>query len=323
MTLLDRELSPSRVKRATLIVAVLVCAHAAASPATVASVSECSWPGPSPEWVLAMNLTVEEMSGTLGKDIIALFHRQGIPVSFFSRPDGDPPISLVVIKGMTVQEALEEIVRQAPGYRYGVVDGKVVIFPVGDEYDVPISVTRTGTVTRAAAYIHLLRQLKTGSEALQDMAAPVLRGPNLLHRDLVEIGGAHSVVEHMTSLVRERGSAAFLVWCGEDRRLGGILHVALAWIPLVERIDVAVPAVVEPGAAFVVAVTATLVDGSVVRLAGPGCGVEYSPSKDGIVEIDEAGQGVARAEGTVNITIRYEDKIESRDIRVESSDEGS
>jgi hypothetical protein len=303
-----------RAKGVMLLLAVglVAAAHARAG----GDAGACAWTGPSPEWVLAQHLPVGEVSGLLGADIIPYFHEHGIPVSFVSRADGDSPIRLAIRGTSTARGLFGQVLRQAPGYRYRAIEGRVVIYPDSEDYDTPVEVASPVPATRVAGLFSVLQGLKAQVKPLQGLAMPTLRGPAeyIGYGEQVEVGGWRSPIEHMLSLVEDRPTLSFRVVAGETGRL----DFGLDWVRLVEEVSVQVPRMVQVGAAIEAAVTARLVDGSWVRLAGPACRVEYSVTREDVLTTDQAGRVAAKGEGSASILVRYEGKSALVDVEVQS-----
>jgi hypothetical protein len=300
-----------QVYRILLItLAIQLSAVTGAEGATLST--DCRWNESSVEWILARTLPEVNVAGSLGSVLLPFLHRQGIPISFISRPSEDVDIQLDMDAATTVQKVLDEVVRQQAGYRYGVIMGRVVIYPTGEEFDRPLEINRLGG-TRAQVMYSLLKDLKKKYGSFKDLELPALRGGGgkNLYGDRVEIGGAHSIVEHLASLTGERPAVAFRVLAREGR-----LSFALDWVPLVKKVEVHVPPSVKVGSMFVAKVTGTLVDGSVMSLGGPECGVEYEVLTSDVLEMNEPGQILARRAGVGTLSVQYEGHFAQANIRV-------
>lgn len=265
-----------RILLITLAIQLSAVLGAGSAPST-----GCRWNDSSVEWILARPLPEGNVAGSLGSVLVPFLHRQGVPISFVSRPLEDVDVRLDIDTVTTVQKVLDEVVRQQAGYRYGVIMGRVVIYPTGDEFDRAIEVNRLSG-TRAQAMYSLLRDLKKKHRDFKDLELPALRGGGgkNLHGDRVEIGGARSVVEHLASLTGERPAVAFRVLAAREGRLSFMLD----WVPVVKKVEVHVPTSVEVGSTFEAKVTGTLIDGTVVSLGGPECGVEYEVTSTEVLE---------------------------------------
>lgn len=301
-----------------LLITLAIQLFAVAGAGSTTLSSGCRWNESSVEWILARHLTEGNVAGSLGSVLLPFLHRQGIPVSFISRPSEDVEVRLDIDAATTVQKVLDEVVRQQAGYRYGVIMGRVVIYPTGEEFDRPLEINRLSG-TRAQAMYSLLKDLKKKYADFKALELPALRGGGgkNLYGDRVEIGGARSIVEHLASLTGERPAVAFRVLAREGRP-----SFTLDWVPLVKKVEVHVPSSVEVGSTFEAKVTGTLVDGTVMSLGGPECGVEYEALTGDVLEMDEPGRILARRAGVGTLLVQYEGHFAQASIRVLQPHEG-
>lgn len=279
--------------------------------------SGCTWSGPSAEWVLSRRLPFGEMSGSLEADVIPYMHRNGIPISFVSSLDGDSSIRLAVSSSTTVREVLDGIVRQAPAYRYDMVEGRIVVYPKGEGYETVVEFSPKTDATRAQALVAVHRALKGRTEALQSLSMPVLRGfgGESIYGDTVDYGGTRTVIAHFTSLIQRRPSAAFQMLLTKEGRL----YFDFVRVPLLQKIELVAPPVVEVGATFRAIVRGTLSDGSAILLEGPECHVDYGVTGEGVLTIDGLGLATALKKGTATIWVQHEGKRAHANIRVRES----
>lgn len=275
----------------------------------------CQWTGPPSEWVLARHPPAGEIAGSLGLEIIPLLQHGGIPVSFVSSPDGNEHVRLDINPATTMKEVLEEILRQAPAYRYGSVNDRLVIYPRDAAYDAPVHLSPPQRMTRAAAYFFVLRGLRAKVKVLQNLD-PILRsggahwGKTSLE-DEVETGGTQSVIETLVSLVQKRPSQAFRV-----APHGGRLGFEFVQISLVTELHLHIPSTVKVGETFAAEVSATLSDGTLVSLVGPECEVSFAASNPEIVRIDDEGRATAVRKGTGAVVVAYELKSAKAEVHV-------
>jgi hypothetical protein len=278
---------------------------------------DCRWIGPSPEKLMAMHLSSGQISGALGSEVIPFLQRNGIPVSFVSGLGGDPKVTLEISASTMLREVLDEVVHQAPDYRYAVVESRLLVYPRSAVYDAPVDVTPLEGALRASAVYAVLRELRAKSTPFQKLEIPMLPGAGMgwgknLYSDVLDVGGARSAVEHLASLLGKRPSLTFRVLAEKD----GSLSFSFNRVPLVRKLAVHAPATVGVGSTFNVVVTGTLSDGTEVSLDGPGCLVNYGASGGGILEIDEEGRVVARKKGIGSIAVQYEDQSANAQVTV-------
>src|SRR5580692_9920222 len=91
--------------------------------------SGCAWKGPPVEWIMSRAMPESEIAGLLGARIVPYLQSQNIPISFVSAGTPDPPIRLLLGQSATVRDALAQIGSQAPGFRYGTISERLVIYP--------------------------------------------------------------------------------------------------------------------------------------------------------------------------------------------------
>lgn len=303
-----------------MLLSVLDVAGAQPSPG-------CRWNGPPAEWVLARHPPTGAVSGTLAAQIVPFLQRNGIPVCFVSTSAGDERVQLEVGPATTLQDVLEEIVRQAPGYKHAAVNGRVVLYPKGEMYDAPVDLGQMRSMTRAAAYFFVLGELRSKTKALQNVF-PSLRsegarsepdrgegagGDKMPYGDTIEVGGSRSIVEHLVSLVQKRPQKAFRV----DPAERGKVYFEFVAVDLIAALDLHLPRSVTVGESFEVGVSGTLQDGTAVSLVGPDCEVSYGTHDPQVVEIDNLGRAIARKKGVGTVIAKYESKSATAQVKVQ------
>jgi hypothetical protein len=279
------------------------------------SAQGCRWSGPTADWVLSRRLPATEISGLVGSVVVLSFvQSHGLPVSFISRATGDTSVRLKISSGTTLRELLEETIQQAPGYRYGIFNDKIVVYPAGEAYDTPVSVATQLGVRRGMAIHDLLHALKGQTAALQNLDMHIMRGMGkaTIYGDVVDIGGTHSIVEHLVSLIQKRPSATFQMILTPKRHL----YYDFYRVPLVENLAVVAPSRVQVGETFASISKGTLSDGTAVLLEGPECYVKYVVTGDGVLTIDDLGRVVAQKKGSATIVAEYEDKFAQANVQV-------
>src|SRR5947209_7084929 len=100
----------------------------------------CAWNGPPISQVLSRHLGSREISGPLGATVIPFLQAKGLTISFISQGIGDSTVQLKINATATVRDVLDEITRQAPAYRYGTFDNKVIIYPEREGYDTLVEI---------------------------------------------------------------------------------------------------------------------------------------------------------------------------------------
>jgi hypothetical protein len=255
--------------------------------------------------LLALHPPTGQVAGTLAATIVPFLQRGGIPVCLVSaRGDGEQ-VRLALGPGATMQEVHREIVRQAPRYQFRSMDGKLVIYPRGEIYDMPVDLGPRQSMTRAAAFFTVLGGLRHKIKDLEGLSAALRNegagsGKRSL-ADTIEVGGSRTVIEHLVSLVQKRPSKAFNLIVEAPW-----LYYGFVDLELLTTLDLHVPPTVKVGETFQVEVTGKLVDGTVVSLAGPECWVGYATSDPDALEIDDSGRALARKKGVWMVYANYQ-----------------
>lgn len=122
---------------------------------------------------------------------------------------------------------------------------RVVVYPASEGYDMIVEVRSEAGIKRAKAFQDVIRVLKVKAPVLHNLRTVFLGGGfgGTIYGDIVEIGGARSVIEHLVSLVHSRPSATFQIIAGK-----GYLNFDYDRVPLFKKIDVLVPPFVAVGA---------------------------------------------------------------------------
>ena len=265
----------------------------------------CSWSDPSVESLLARHPPSGEVAGTLAAAVVPFLQRGGIPVCFVSARSGDEHLRLVLGTDDTMQAVLREIVRQAPHYQFRGIDGRLVIYPQGESYDMPVDLGPRQSMTRAAGYFTVLGGLRHKIKELEGLRTGLRNeGATSAKRsfsDTIEVGGSRSVIEHLVSIVQKRPSKAFNLIID-----GPWLYYEFVDLNLLTTLELRVPSAVRVGETFQAEVTGKLADGTVVSLAGPECWVTYTTSDPAALEIDDSGRVVARKKGVWTIYAVYQ-----------------
>jgi hypothetical protein len=258
------------------------------------------------------------VSGALSAAVVPYLRRSGIPVSLVAATVGGERIQFDLGSGATMRDALQEIERKLPEYRYGTIDGRIVIYPRGEVYDSPIDLGQPKSMTRAAAYFYVLRALREKTKAFQKINVGLSGGGAGWGKrplaDMIEVGGSRSLIGHLVSLVQKRPAESFDVAAAADGRL----NFSFVRVSLVTGLELHMPAKIRAGEAFEAEVTGKLADGTVVSLLGPECGVAYASNDPQALEIDDSGHAVAHKKGKWRVVANYEDLPDVRaEVEVE------
>ena len=306
----------ARVLRQGCAISSLALVLGALHAAQAAPSAGCAWNGPSIEWIMKREIPAVQVSGSLGAAIVPFLQRHNVPISFVSAAMEDPQIRLALSPSATVRDTVAEIIRQAPGFRYGVVDERLVIYPKGNEYDRVLNLGETKTVSRAKAYFTVLQALREKCQELRGLeigfSGEWLGSGKMPFADQIEVGGSRSVVEHLVSLLEKRPSATFLLTPSR-----GKLVFTYHWVDLVETIELHVPSSAKVGETITAVVSGVLSDGRTVSLMGPDCEVGYGVSNPEVLEIAGIGQVVARRRGSAELSVEYEHRTATARVQVD------
>jgi hypothetical protein len=277
----------------------------------------CPWSDPPVETLLVRHPPPGEIAGTLAAAIVPFLQRGGVPVCFVSIRGRDEQVRLVLRPAATMQEVLREIVRKAPRYQFRGIEGRLVLYPQGESYDMTVDLGPRQTMTRAAAYFYVLGSLRRKINELEGLRTGIRNEGagwgKQSFGDAIEVGGSRSVIEHLVSLVQKRPSKAFnLVTDGPS------LYYQFVELHLLTALELHVPSTVKVGETFQVEVAGKLVDGTVVSLVGPECWVAYGTSDRDALEIDDSGRTMARKRGIWTVYANYQHVLDVHaDVRVE------
>jgi hypothetical protein len=242
----------------------------AAIPLLAETAEGCSWTGPDLDSVLDTTLPRVDLEGSLGSEVIEFLHEAGAPISFISGTAEDPEVRFRHPAGATIRDLLEDVMAQAPGYRLGVVDGKLVIYPFGEGYDELVDLGDPYKAKRASALVSVLRELRSKSPPIIGLRLPTFKSLAGAYGDLISVGGVRSVVEHLVSLAAGRPYLTFLI----VRRTDGSMDSSLGWAEMIKELLIEAPDKVAIGTEFQVVPRVILADGTAVTLIGTACGVE-------------------------------------------------
>ena len=299
--------------RVKVALGILLCGLAAL-PLGAETFEGCSWAGPDLEWALDRILLPVDLVGSFGsREVIDLLHDSGAPISFISRVAKDPEVRFQRSEATTVRELLEEVMAKTPGYRFDVISGKLVIYPSDDGYDTLVEIGDPREAKRASALFSVLRELRSKNSVLRSLRLPGLTGPfGGIYSDMISVGGARTVIEHLVSLVAGSPSTAFWI----HNRADGSMEFGLLWADVIEDLLLEAPKKVEVGKEFQVVPRVILVDGTPVTLIGPGCGVDYQSTDESILTIDSGGHALAIGKGRVGIVGKYDGKAAYVEVEV-------
>jgi hypothetical protein len=276
----------------------------------------CSWTGPEPDWTLDRTIQGLDSAGSLNHtEIIRLFHDSGVSISLISEADASTDVGFQSSEPVTARELIDEILTQNPDYRLGLVSGRLLIYPSKPDYDALIEIGDTREVKRVVGLSEVLRELRAKSPVLSRLRLPTLRPFGTFYRDLISVGGARTVVEHLVSLVAGGPSANFVILPGAD----GSMQFSLLKAHIVEEFFLEMPEKVKIGAEFRVVPRVNLVDGMSVTLIGSGCGVYFESNDDSILTIDQGGRATAVGQGTVWLQAKYEGSTRNVEIQVDDN----
>ena len=102
-----------------------------------------------------------------------------IPISFIQSEEstGDSSKRLnVKVKDRTLREFLLDIVSQAKGYKFGMVENHLILYPAEKKYESIVDVASIGTRTRSIALSEFVFVLKAQIQDFDNLSRPVRNG---------------------------------------------------------------------------------------------------------------------------------------------------
>jgi hypothetical protein len=155
-------------------------------------------------------------------DTVRKMREYRIPISFIqSESPEDLRKRLVVrVKDRTLREFLSDIVSQAKGYKFGIIENHLILYPSEKKYESVVDVASVGTRNRIDAMSEFLSALKEQILGFRDLQRPALNNPEYfkaLYPVLISMPPRATVLKGFVKLLGEDPYAILTI---EDRRVG-------------------------------------------------------------------------------------------------------
>jgi len=302
-----------------LLLAATTTSRAQKSPEGKAG--DCVWKALAGDSVLNRKIGRMNLSNVwLIKDLVPALHERGVPLSFIEA-DSDSRVTLVMADP-TLREVLEDVVSQAPEYRFLFVNGHLVLCPRMSPYDLPLTGFSLPRSSRLDAAYLLVSELSRRNSALAKLQPPLIAGEvhQLLFNDQVTVSGATNALEGLVMLLGERQSAVFEVrrtrWHGRDPE-PGVSYLDLNFVEIVRSIEIKPPlASLGVGETVQLKVTAALAGGGGQDVTSAACGTTYEVTSPRVATVGEDGLVRALAPGEEQIVVQNEMQQSSLSFRV-------
>jgi len=168
-----------------------------------------------PEALLNRRVSIDLNKATVYDVVVALRTQHAIPLSFIQSTrsfNAKGEINIKVSNG-TVREALEKIKSAAPDYRYGDVEGHLVLYPNEPKYQKAIGSVSVREMERLKATYSYLDALGTRWPEFKELMAPAMKGnpKAVLYTELVSIRPRVTVLKGFAQLLGKNQSVVFTI----------------------------------------------------------------------------------------------------------------
>ncbi len=292
---------------------------AAALQLAQGAAAACSWPEATGERLLARK--VGDLSVTLvevEKAVAEIAKQSDLPMSFI-QADSHRKISLT-LRDASVRQALDEILRQAPEYRYGLVAERLVLYPHDPIWETRLDNLSLGPGPRFAVTGELAKELSRRLPALAYLSGPWMlgNGNSYTYRDIVSVTGPGSILDLFVQLLGGRPSTFFIL--DKPSEVRGSLSVSS--MDQLRSLKVTAPTTTfhRSGEAAQLKMTGLLRSGGEKDLSAGACGTVYSVNDDRVVGVTADGLVSAGVNGTAAVTVSNEHSSASIVFEVRRSD---
>jgi hypothetical protein len=252
----------------------------------------CLWQEVTGERLLGRKLDDLSVTNATVLEAWASVTAHGVPLSFIEG-ESETRLSLNLSR-ITVREALDAIVAHAPGYRYALISGRLVLYPRDPRWETRLGDVRLGPGRRLQVAKDLL-DLVRRTPTLSAIGYPVMIGDprSFVYQDKVSVVGTGSVLELLVQLLGDRPSAIFLL----GDATGGMHQFLLSGVVLLRSLRLLMPSTtLRHGDAVQLKVLGSLYDGSPKDLTAGACLTTYWVSDERILTVSP--DGLVRAHGT-------------------------
>jgi len=167
------------------------------------------------EALLNRRISVELNKATVYDLVKALRTQHAIPLSFIQSTRSfhmKEEVNIKVSNG-TVRDVLEKIKSDAPDYRYGDVEGHLVLYPNEPKYQKAIGSVSVREMERLKATYSYLDALRARWPEFKDLMAPAMKGnpKAVLYTELVSIRPRVTVLKGFAQLLGKNQSVVFTI----------------------------------------------------------------------------------------------------------------
>lgn len=291
-----------------LLSVVAVTGRAAGVPGSPVEVLDCSTNSLSGGDLLATRIGTARFLGVrMEQAIWRLREEHHVPVSFVDAPDDDRTVRYDG-SGDSLQELLVGLTKQAPSYRYEIVDGRLVVFPKDPKYDLRLRLAGISKTERHSAAAEYVQQLKKQHAGFDRWYGPIAFGTNPDHwifKETVSLRPVGRVIEHLVDLAGPNAELSFHV-AGSDafKGLNIINFVEVSGFrQLVVKMK---PERLRVGETAQLSVIGEGWDGRRVDLTPDRCGTRYSSLVPGVIEVGAGGliTGVSKGRTLLRVSNR-------------------
>jgi hypothetical protein len=276
----------------------------------------CPWPSVSGQQLLDRHLGPLSFSrATLAEVVRTLLTKYHVPLSFV---EAEPNAKLVLsVTDTTVAELLDLIVARIPGYRYGFVGARLVLFSTDPKWQTRIDDLTLGPGPRRKVSAALVVELRRRVPALSELGTPWTFGDpgSYVYQDQVAVGGPASVLELLTQVLGTRPSATFMV-----STLGSAstsLWLESANLVRSVQLTALTTALRQRGQTVQLKVIGTLWDGAQMILTEGQCGTEYVSHDPKVVAVSPDGLVTAVGNGEARVVAFNENPADWKMFKVE------
>lgn len=168
-----------------------------------------------PDTLLHRRVSVELNNATVYDVVVALRTQHTIPLSFIQSTRSfhtKEEINIKVSNG-TVRDVLEKIKSDAPDYRYGDVEGHLVLYPNEPKYHKAVGSVSVREMGRLKATYSYLDALRVRWPEFKELMAPAMKGSPkaVLYTELVSIRPRGTVLKGFAQLLGKNQSAVFTI----------------------------------------------------------------------------------------------------------------
>jgi hypothetical protein len=260
----------------------------------------CSWSEVSGERLLDRRVGDFSVTDVRVEVAVAqLSDKTNLPLSFIqAEPEAKVSLDL---RGATVRQVLDGIVAHVPRYRYGIVSGRLVLYPSDPKWELRIDDLRLGPGPRLRMTKDLASELSRRLPQFATFGGPWVSGDGYTYRDVVSVVGPASVLELLVQLLGSRPSTYFIV-VKEAGWLGSSLSVCS--IAQLRSIKLSAPDTTlrRRDETVQLKLVGTLeYSGSPKDLTDGACGTVYSTSDERVLTVSPTGLVRVRGSGKAKV----------------------